>query len=115
MWASPSAATFRAVSPFPTMHSQTLPLFKGELSSPFLFLLQPPASFFQLGERVGGWIGWHGGILDEGVRRLDDVSELGTDPWMHRNRSLNGEGSDHIMGQLLLSTRRAAHKHKGFT
>lgn len=82
----------------------TIPLFNGEFSSPFFLLFQPPASFFQLGERVGGWIGRHRRILDEGVRRLDDVSELGTDPRMHRNRSLNGEGSDHIMGQLLLST-----------
>lgn len=82
----------------------TIPLFKGEFSSPFFLLLQPPASFFQLGEWVGSWIGRHGRILDEGMRRLDDVPELSADPRMHRNRSLDGEGSDHIMRQLLLST-----------
>lgn len=106
-WTSPSATHLQSRPPLPS-HAQsdliTIPLFNGEFSSPFFLLLQPPASFFQLGERVGSWIGRHGRILDEGMRRLDDVSELGTDPWMHRNRSLNGEGSDHIMGQLLLST-----------
>jgi len=106
-WTSPSAAHLQGSAPLPS-HAQsdpiTIPLFKREFSSPFFLLLQPSASFFQLGERVGGWIGWHGRILDEGVRRLDDVSELGTDPRMHGNWSLNGEGSDHIMGQLLLST-----------
>lgn len=81
-----------------------IPLLKGEFSSPFFLFFQPPASFLQLGERVGGWVGWHGRILNEGVRRLDDVSELGTDPRVHRNRSLNGEGPDHVVGQLLLST-----------
>lgn len=103
----PQLPTFRPVPPLPS-HAQpdlvAIPLFKGKFSSPFFFLLQPPASFFQLGERVGCWIGWHSRILDEGVRRLDSVPELGTDPRMHCNRSLNGEGSDHIMGQLLLST-----------
>lgn len=106
-WTCPSAAHLQSSPPLPS-HAQpdriTIPLFKGEFSSPFFLLLQPPASFFQLGEWVGSWIGWHGRILDEGVRRLDNVPELSADPWMHCNRSLNGEGSDHIMGQLLLST-----------
>lgn len=101
----PQLPTFRAVSLLPPITDTTaVPLLRGEFSSPFFLLLQPPASFFQLGERVGGWVGRHGGILDEGVRRLDDIPELGTDPGMHCNRSLNGEGSAHVMGQLLLST-----------
>lgn len=81
-----------------------IPLLKGQFSSPFLLLFQPPASFLQLGERVGGWVGWHGRILNEGVRRLDDISELGADPRVHRHRPLDGEGPDHVVGQLLLST-----------
>lgn len=101
----PQLPTFRAVSPsLPRTAPPAIPLFKGEFSSPFFLLLQPPASFFQLGERVGCWIGRHGGILDERVRRLDNVPELGTDPRVHCNRSLDGEGSDHVMGQLFLST-----------
>lgn len=81
-----------------------IPLLKRELSSPFFLLFQPPASFLQLGERVGGRVGWHGRILNERVRRLDDVSELGTDPRVHGHGSLDGQGPHHVMGQLLLST-----------
>lgn len=81
-----------------------IPLLKREFSSPFFLLFQPPASFLQLGERVGGWVGWHGGILNEGVGRLDDVAELGADPRVHRHRPLDGQGPDHVVGQRLLST-----------
>lgn len=84
----------------------SLPLLGGQFVGSLLLFLQTPAGLFQLGQGVRGGIGWHCGILDEKMRRLDRVPELSTDPGVYGSRTLNRQGPGALMGLLLPHPRR---------
>lgn len=89
-----------------TPYHKSLPLLGGQFVGSLLLLLQTPAGLFQLGQGVRGWIGWHCGILDEKMRRLDRVPKLSTDPGMHGPRTFNGQRPGALMDLLLPHPRR---------
>lgn len=65
-----------------------LPLLGLDSSRLNLLLLEPAAHLLQLDEGAGSWVGGHGGILDERVRRLHVVPQLGAGARVNRPRSL---------------------------
>lgn len=67
-----------------------IPLLGRQFAGSLLFFLQTPAGFLQLGQGVGGRIGWHCGVLNEEMRGLDRVAKLSTDPGVHSPRAFDG-------------------------
>lgn len=47
------------------MCSDPEPLLRGQFAGSFFLFLQTPACLLQLGQRVGGWVGRHCGVLNE--------------------------------------------------
>lgn len=90
----------------PALPDSPVPLLRGQLAGSLLFLFQTPSGLLQLGQRVGGWVGWHCGVLDEEMRGLDGVPELSADPGVYSPRTLNGQGPGALMGLLFLHPRR---------
>lgn len=89
-----------------TLYYMDLPLLRGQFVCSLFFFLQTPAGFFQLGQGIRGWIGWHCGVLDEKMRRLDRVPKLRADPGVYSPRTFNGQRPGAFMGLLLPHPRR---------
>lgn len=94
--------------------------FCGRVRSPLLGLqrsrlpplfLKPPACLFQLCEGVGGWVGGHGWVLDEGMGGLHAVAELSGHPRVHSPRPLHRTGPRHLVTRSFLGAGDAAKEY----
>lgn len=74
---------------------------------PPLFL-KPPARLFQLCERVGGWVGGHGWVLDEGMGGLHVIAELSGHPRVHGPRPFHRTWPRHLVTLSFLGAGDAA-------
>lgn len=108
---------FHAITNQAIMFPIRIMIFHVCISSPLLGLqrsrlpplfLKPPARLFQLCEGVGGWVGGHGWVLDEGMGGLHIVAELSGNPRVHSPRPLHRTGPRHLVTLSFLGAGDAA-------